>query len=100
MPRTDLSLPGPLAAIHAHIVAACQQNGGAMEIADQAVLEIAAHLGGQSLYIPLAAAIRTRLRNSKIYRDYTAGIAVADLAKHHQMSCANIYRIISEYEPV
>lgn len=68
--------------------------------ARQVVLAIADYLGGQQVYIPRGALVRTAVRDTMMWREFERGISPRRLAKKHQISERQVFNILAAQKAI
>ncbi|EKT4506164.1 hypothetical protein QEM14_003859 [Pseudomonas putida] len=71
-----------------------ENDASPSHLANASVLALCRVLGGTAIYLPRATALKKKLRNLTILKDFKAGMLVRDIAKKHRISGQLVYDII------
>lgn len=91
--------PKMLIDIRDHMEFTFKENGqsaeSALNLASQAVIALANHVGGGMLYLPRGVRLKKALRNAEIYQLFN-GENTVELAKKYKISRQAVYAILKE----
>ena len=72
------------------------RNASPTHLANASVIALCRVLGGTSVYLPRAAALKKKIRNAGIFKDFRAGMSAREISKKYKICSQAIYDIIGQ----
>ena len=65
-------------------------------LANASVVALCRVLGGTSVYLPRAAALKKKVRNAALFKDFMAGMSTREISKKYKICSQTVYDIIGQ----
>lgn len=71
-----------------------EKDASPAHLANAAVIALCRVIGGTSIYLPKATALKNKIRNNGIFKDYRAGMSKQAICKKYKVCSQEFYKIV------
>lgn len=73
-----------------------ERNASPAHLANAAVIALCRVIGGTAVYLPKATALKKKIRDNGIFKDYRAGMSKLAICKKYKITSQTFYKIIDQ----